>query len=155
MASSKTPVVINGNTAAPAAATYRGIHPTRLRGGAGFVGILAAGVPAAIGAVVTALQRFGTMRFPDIAGFAIHYARTGFPAHVGLLEAQEGYGIRDCAEFFSREWPHSAALYLPSGKVPQTAQVLRNSPYADFLELLMHRRRQRGRRPRRKAGRRL
>src|SRR6185437_14836020 len=71
----------------------------------------------------------------DVAGCAIHYARTGFPAHVGLLE-QEGYGIRDCAEFFSREWPHSAALYLPSGKVPQTAQVLRNSPYADFLELL-------------------
>lgn len=134
MASTGVPVVINGNTQAPATATPEEYS----RRGFAMVpnsGILAAGVPACLGAVVTALRLFGTLSFREVAQPAMHYARVGFPAHVGLLE-QEGYGLEDCAEHFRSEWPSSAALYLPAESVPQPGDIIRNGAYADLLELL-------------------
>lgn len=134
MMASATPVVINGNTAAPAAATPQ----EYMRRGIKIVpdsGILASGVPAAIGALLTALQRFGTMSFKDLASSALRHARAGFPIHTGLIE-QEQYGLRDCADRFRRDWPNSARLYLPSGQVPRVGDLLRNESYADLLEYL-------------------
>jgi gamma-glutamyltranspeptidase/glutathione hydrolase len=119
MASSGKVVVVNGNTAAPAAAQA---DECRRRGleAVPNLGILARGVPAAVGALLTALQRFGTISFREAARAAMHHARTGFRAHSGLIE-QEQYGLRDCAEYFRREWRHTAQLYLPSGKIPDVA----------------------------------
>lgn len=134
MAASGKTVVINGNTAAPAAAVpdeYRRRGLEMVPGG----GILASGVPAAIGALLTALGQFGTFGFKDVARTALHYARVGFPVHTGLVK-QENYGLRDCASIF-RDWPHSSNLYLSNGQAPVIGQVLRNSAYADVLQLLI------------------
>src|SRR5215475_3492061 len=74
---------INGNTAAPLRATpaeYR-------RRGLSAVpadGVLAAGVPAAFGALLLALSRFGTLSFADVIGPAKRLAATGFPVSTGL-----------------------------------------------------------------------
>ena len=56
------------------------------------VGILAAGVPAAFGALVTALERWGTMPLKEVIAPAIALARNGFPVSDGLLK-QHKYGI--------------------------------------------------------------
>jgi gamma-glutamyltranspeptidase / glutathione hydrolase len=129
------PQVINGNTSAPGAATpeeYR-------RRGLDLVpdhGILAAGVPAAPAALITALSRFGSVSFEAVAQAALANARDGFPLHAGIVE-QERYGLRDCAAHFGANWPASAQLYLPAGRVPELPQRLRNPAFADLLEYLI------------------
>lgn len=127
-------VAVNGNTAAPRAATAEGY---RARGLAEVPeeGILAAGVPAAFGALIEALRGFGTLRFAQVAAPAIELARGGFPVSAGLLR-QERFGLHDLAQKFLAEWPASAALYLPQGRVPEEGSVLRNPALAAVLESL-------------------
>jgi gamma-glutamyltranspeptidase / glutathione hydrolase len=127
--------VINGNTAAPAAATpeayaQRGLESVPDNG------ILAAGVPAAPGALITALLRFGTTSFEEVVEAALHYARRGFPMHAGILD-QERYGLRDCAAHFIKEWPASAQLYLSGGEAPTLPRTLKNPAYAQLLDYLI------------------
>ena len=127
-------VCINGNTAAPGRATPqafldRGLNDLPPEG------ILAAGVPAAFGALVTALQHHGTMPFAQVSAPAIAYARGGFPAHKGLI-MQPRYGLRDMAPKMRGEWASSAEIYLLGGEAPQVGHVLKNPAYADFLEAM-------------------
>jgi gamma-glutamyltranspeptidase / glutathione hydrolase len=127
--------VINGNTAAPGAATpqayaQRGLDRVPDNG------ILAAGVPAAPGALITALLRFGTCSFEEAVHAALHHARYGFPLHAGILE-QERYGIRDCGAHFLEEWPVSAQLYLAGGEAPKLPHLLKNPAYAQLLDYLI------------------
>src|SRR5258708_31923220 len=64
-ASARQVVAINGNMTAPARATidfYRARNLDLVPG----EGLLAAGVPAALGALAAALARFGTKRFADV-----------------------------------------------------------------------------------------
>ena len=76
-------------------------------------GILRTVVPAAPCAWITALGRFGTMSFGEVAAAAIRFARDGFPMH-GLMAGW----ITDHFEDYQR-WPSNAAIYLPGGKVPE------------------------------------
>src|SRR5207244_7433576 len=71
-------VAVNGNMAAPQRATPA---EYRRRGLADVPdeGVLAAGVPAAFGALLLALSRFGTLGFSDVVGPARRLASTGFP----------------------------------------------------------------------------
>ena len=91
-------VVINGNTVAPATATPEAY---RSRGFAEVPdrGVLAVGVPAALSALVLALQRFGTMDFSTVAAPAIELARCGFPIHAGLVN-QQSFGLTNLAPHF-------------------------------------------------------
>src|SRR5262249_55380710 len=76
-------VAINGNTMAPARATiahYRSLGLDLVPG----EGLLAAGVPAAFGAFVCALENFGTMALRDVAAPALALCEDGFPIHPGL-----------------------------------------------------------------------
>jgi gamma-glutamyltranspeptidase/glutathione hydrolase len=125
--------VVNGNTAAPRRATPQAY---RARGHSVMPdeGILAAGVPAAVGALLTALWRFGRLPFSAISAPALTLARDGFPAHRGLLN-QERFGIHDLIDKF-REWPGSAAIYLPGGNAPAEGASLCNPGLAALLEHL-------------------
>ncbi len=125
---------INGNTEAPEAATPEAY---RRRGFSDMPeeGILAAGVPAAFDALVTALSRYGSMSFADVAAPAIALARDGFPMHRGLRN-QERFGVRDLADRFRRDWPGSAALYLPDGTVPDEGDIIRNPALAATFDHL-------------------
>ena len=121
-------VCINGNMAAPGRATpeaYKALGHNTIPS----EGVLAAGVPGALGAIVEALSRFGRLRFEEIAAPAIDLAQNGFPAHSGLIR-QHKSGITDNFEKFS-SWAGTAAIYLPGGQVPQEGQLLRNPALAD------------------------
>jgi gamma-glutamyltranspeptidase/glutathione hydrolase len=121
---------INGNGAAPARATPQEFR----RRGLQHVpdeDILAATVPAAFGALVTALQRFGTLPLREAIAPALALARQGFPASHGLVH-QERYGLKALAAKFEG-WSGSRALYLP---VPETGGLLRNEPLARTYEHL-------------------
>ncbi len=124
-------IAVNGNMAAPARATPEAF---RMRGLTDIpdAGILAAGVPAAFGALVTALQKWGTMPLSEVIAPAIHLAKTGFPVSEGLRN-QHKYGIAPMQERFKAEWPGSAKLYLP---VPDVGTLFRNPALARTFEYL-------------------
>jgi len=123
-------VALNGNTAAPARATPGEFH----RRGLDRVpdeDILAAGVPAAFGALLSALQRYGTLPLREAIAPAIDLAKNGFPASQGLVQ-QEKYGLRYLRDKFE-SWPGSKKLYMP---VPEVGSLLKNEPLARTYEYL-------------------
>jgi gamma-glutamyltranspeptidase/glutathione hydrolase len=138
-------VAVNGNTMAPAQATMQAY---RARGLDLIppMGVLAAGVPAVVSALLEVLKRFGTMPLEDILEPAYLLAREGFPFHEGLVNLP-GFGLRDNRRLFAREWPGSAAVYLPGeGTTPQVGQILINQPLAGVLGALKEAARGKGQR---------
>jgi len=136
MADSARVVCVNGNTNAPALATpaayrERGLDEVPEEG------ILAAGVPATLDALLHALKRFGRLRFADVAAPALNLAREGVPVHRGMLH-QPRYGLVDLAAKFRQRWPASAQIYLPNGEPPGVGARLQNPALADLLEMLVH-----------------
>lgn len=79
-------------------------------------GVLRTVVPGAPGAWITALERFGTLGFAEVASPAIELARDGFP--MGAFVAQI---LRD-NEARYRRWPSSAAIFLPGGRAPAVGE---------------------------------
>jgi gamma-glutamyltranspeptidase/glutathione hydrolase len=125
-------VAINGNMAAPARATPEEFR----RRGLDHVpdeDILAAGVPATFDALLTALERYGTMPLREAIAPALALARHGFPVSQGLVN-QEKYGLKHLVEKF-RAWPGSRDVYLPKG-VPEVGSLLKNEPLARTFEYL-------------------
>jgi gamma-glutamyltranspeptidase/glutathione hydrolase len=127
-------IAVNGNMAAPAKATPEAF---RARGLADIPdsGILAAGVPAAFGALVTALQKWGTLPLREVIAPALRLAKEGFPLSEGLRN-QHKYGIVPMRPRFEAEWPGSAQLYLPGARVPEVGERLRNPALARTYEYL-------------------
>lgn len=134
LADSGEVVALNGNMAAPAAATPEAFL-SRGFTDAPSEGVMAAGVPATPSALITALKRFGTMSFADVAAPAIELARDGAPQHCGVI-GQEKFGLRDLVEKFRDSWPSSADLYLEDGRVPAEGAIFKNPALAAMLELL-------------------
>ncbi len=79
-------------------------------------GVLRTVVPAAPDAWITALERFGTLGFAEVAAPAIELARDGFPLGPFVAEI-----IRQNAVKY-RRWPTSAPIYLPGGRPPAPGQ---------------------------------
>jgi gamma-glutamyltranspeptidase/glutathione hydrolase len=134
LAGERRVIALNGNMAAPGRATpdaYRARGLTDVPDS----GILAAGVPAAFGALLTALTRWGTLPFKEVIAPALQLAREGFPVSEGLVR-QHKFGIAAMRERFLREWPGSAALYLPGGKPPEVGDLLKNRALAQTFEYL-------------------
>ncbi|MBX9844373.1 MAG: gamma-glutamyltransferase family protein [Xanthobacteraceae bacterium] len=92
-------------------------HFQRHHGGEIPPGILRTVVPAAPDAWITALERFGTMSFGDVAHSAIGFARDGFPVYPLMSEIITEHE----AEY--RMWPSNIALYLPKGRPPRAGEV--------------------------------
>jgi gamma-glutamyltranspeptidase/glutathione hydrolase len=80
-------------------------------------GILSTVIPAAPDAWITALERYGTMGFAEVAAAAIRFARDGFPVNA-LLNRM----ISERADGYKR-WPANADIYLPGGKPPQMGEL--------------------------------
>src|SRR3954451_16269508 len=80
-------------------------------------GIMRTVVPAAPDAWITALERYGTMSFGEVAQSAISYARDGFPVYPLMNEIITEHE----AEY--RLFPSNAELYLPQGRPPQGGEV--------------------------------
>jgi gamma-glutamyltranspeptidase / glutathione hydrolase len=129
---------VNGNTAAPQAATIKWYtdHGFSLIPGDG---VLAAGVPAACGALLTALEHFGTMSLAEVLQPALELARDGFPMHPGLHGPSDylPFSIWHAQEKFRSRWPTSAQVYLPGGQLPAVGDIVRNPDLAwTFMQLL-------------------
>jgi gamma-glutamyltranspeptidase/glutathione hydrolase len=92
-------------------------------------GFLPATVPAQFAAWCTALQRFGTAPLADVLGPAVEMAESGFPMYAALRN-----GISRVADRFLTEWPTSAAVYLPHGRLPEEGELVRNPDWARTLK---------------------
>ena len=87
-------------------------------------------VPAAADAWLSALSRFGTWSFADVAAPAIRYAREGFVLDRRTALAYELMG----ATF--RNWDSSRAIYWPQGRAPREGDRLKQTDLALLLERL-------------------
>ena len=76
-------------------------------------GVLRTVIPAAPDAWITALQRHGTMRFADVASYAIRYAGEGFAVYPLLATSIAAH------EHEYRRWQSNTAIYLPNNRVPK------------------------------------
>ena len=102
----------------------------RQHGGHIPLGLLRTVVPAAPDAWITALSRYGTMSFAEVAAPAIKYAREGFAVHpvmahfIGVY--QEQY----------RLFPDNAAIWLRDGKPPKVGDLLVLSDLARSIQYM-------------------
>ena len=92
--------------------------------------ILRVVVPAAPDAWITALEKYGTMCFGEVAAAAIRFADEGFamyPLMAGLIAAN--------ADKY-RRWPGNAAIYLPGGRAPEVGSIFRQPDLARTLRYM-------------------
>src|ERR1700730_9386300 len=138
-------ISVNGNMMAPARATiahYRALGLDLIPG----EGLLAAGVPAAFGALACALENFGTRALAEVTAPALALGEDGFPMHQGLCGDADvtadipglGLGsIRANAEMYRTRWPSTARLYMPDGELPHSGDIIRNPALANFFRRLL------------------
>src|SRR5712671_5812002 len=94
-------------------------------------GIMRTVVPAAPDAWITALERFGTMSFGEVAQSAIGYARDGFPVYPLMAEIIADHE----AEY--RAFPSNVALYMPKGRPPQPGEIFVQKDLAATLQYMV------------------
>ncbi len=93
-------------------------------------GVLRTVVPAAPDAWITALERFGTISFGEVAKSAIEFARDGFPVYPLMSEIITEH------ETEYREFPSNTALYLPNGRPPQPGELFVQTALAATLQYM-------------------
>jgi len=94
-------------------------------------GVLRTVVPAAPDAWITALRRHGTMTFADVAKAAIEYARDGFSVFQYFASA-----IEQNADHY-RQWPASAALFLPNDRPPRVGERFVQTDLAATIQYMV------------------
>jgi len=94
-------------------------------------GILRTVLPAAPAAWITALERYGTMSFGEVAREATRLAREGFAMHGFMADY-----IADNVEGYKR-WPSSTAVFLPNGRPPQVGERFVQTELAASLQYMI------------------
>jgi gamma-glutamyltranspeptidase/glutathione hydrolase len=123
---------ISGQGTAPKAATLEYFQKEKIDKIPGD-GFLPAMVPGSFDAWITCLSRFGTMTLSQVTEPALRLAEDGFPVYHRLQR-----NIRQHAERYSKEWPTTARIFLPAGRVPNVGEVLRQSDLANTLRGLVN-----------------
>ena len=95
-------------------------------------------VPGAPDAWVTALERFGTMTFGDVAASAIRFAREGFVVYPMLAHL-----IGEHRDTYAA-WPTTAAVFLPGGEPPRVGDLFVQTDLAASLQYLADEERAKG-----------
>ena len=93
-------------------------------------GVLRSVVPAAPDAWITALERFGTMSFAEVAAAAIRFARDGFPMYPLMSQF-----IADNQSSYEM-WPSNKRIFLPKGRPPQAGELFVQTELANTLQYL-------------------
>jgi gamma-glutamyltranspeptidase/glutathione hydrolase len=122
--------VLDGQGPAPDAATPEAFGALGLDLVPGS-GLLAACVPAAFGTWMLLLAAHGRLRLREVMGYAIGYARQGYPVVPGISA-----GIASVADAFREHWPSSAETYLADG-VPGPGTRLANPVLAATYQRLL------------------
>lgn len=123
--------VLCGQGVAPAEATidhYRSLGLELVPG----AGLLSATVPGAFDAWLLLLRDKGTWDLEDVATFALHYARNGFPVLPAIART-----IGSVGELFRDSWTTSADYWLESGEPPAIGSIRTARRWADTLERLI------------------
>jgi gamma-glutamyltranspeptidase/glutathione hydrolase len=96
-------------------------------------GIMRTVVPAAIGAWLTALEKYGTKTFAEVAAPVIELARNGFQVTTVMNDS-----LNDPTALKAiREWPSTAKIYLdPDGRPLDVGTLQKQEDTARFLERL-------------------
>ena len=86
------------------------------------LGILRCVTPAAADAWLTALERYGTMTFEQVATPALELAEKGFPVSSSVqwslgVSAETGLGSLS-------KWPSTREVFMPNGRVPEVGEPL-------------------------------
>jgi gamma-glutamyltranspeptidase/glutathione hydrolase len=123
--------VICGQGVAPDAATPEAFAALGLDLIPG-TGFLPAVVPGAFDAWCLMLRDYGTWELADVLAYAIGYARRGIHI-VPRISAT----IESVRPLFEEEWPSSAAVFLPHGKVPGPGTLFARPALADTLERVL------------------
>lgn len=93
-------------------------------------GILRTVTPAAPDIWITALERWGTMSFGDVARSAIRFARDGFPMYDMFLEV-----LADKGNAF-KKWPTTGSVFMPDGRLPAIGDTFVQADLARTLQYL-------------------
>jgi gamma-glutamyltranspeptidase/glutathione hydrolase len=123
--------VICGQGVAPAAANiqlYRDYGLELVPGS----GLLATVIPGAFDAWMLLLRDHGTLRPREVLEYAIAYAEGGYPLVSGISAK-----IALVRDLFLKEWPTSAAVYLPGGDVPAPGSRFYNPALAATYRRLL------------------
>jgi gamma-glutamyltranspeptidase/glutathione hydrolase len=128
-AADRLPRVLCGQGVVPAGATighYRSLGLDLVPGS----GLLAATVPGSWDAWLTLLRDHGTKTLREVLGYAIGYARDGYP-----VVDRIGATVGAVADLFRDHWPTSAQLWLRAGRPPAGRHS--NPVLADTWERLL------------------
>ena len=93
-------------------------------------GVLRTVIPAAPYAWITALEKYGTMSFGEVAQAALRFARDGFAMHWFMAEYIEEH------QDDYRRWPSSAEVFLPKGKPPRIGDVFVQSDLGRTIQYM-------------------
>lgn len=99
-------------------------------------GIRAGVVPGLFGGWIAVLDRFGTMSLAEVLEPAIDYAENGHP-----IEASFAGSIARSQSFFE-QFPTSAGVFLPDGKVPEPGEMFRMTDLANTFRRVVQAERQ-------------
>ena len=119
--------VLAGSTVAPEAMTLDAFR----RLGLDLIpdeGLLPAGPPAVLHALVVLLRDLGSTTFSVAAEPAIALAADGFPIDGTLARA-----IGEREDRFRGSWPETAAVWMPDGRPPRPGTVIRQPALAETL----------------------
>lgn len=94
-------------------------------------GLMRAVVPGAPSGWITALERYGTMSFGDVAQAAIRLARDGFAADPRFCDTFSS------SEAKYRRFSENARVFLPGGKPPKPGQIFRQTDLARTLQYMV------------------
>ena len=129
----QAPLAVLGSGVAPRAATLEQMRrhgdpsPTGVK--MPFRGPLSVGTPGMVHAFGALLARFGSRPLAELAEPAIGYAE-GFPL------TPIGAHFLATSEELLRQYPSSAAVFLPGGEVPQAGSILRQPDLARTLRAI-------------------
>ena len=108
------------------AAYFRNNHQGRIP-----PGILNTVVPAAPDIWLSALERFGTLSFGEVASAALAFARDGFPMYSLMSEVLTEHLPQ------YRDSPTTAAIFLPNGRVPAVGELFVQRDLGATLQYLV------------------
>ncbi len=118
------PVVVCGQGPLPDGATLEAFAARGL-GQVPGTGLLPSVVPGAFDAWMLLLRDYGTWSVAAVLEAAIGYAEQGFP-----MLPRVASSILAARDFFAREWPTSAALWLVDGDAPRPGRLFRSPEVA-------------------------
>lgn len=124
-------VAVNGQGQAPRKATTEWFRNNGLHAIPGDC-FLPAPVPAVVGSLILALEEFGTMSLGQVLAPAIRLADEGYAVFPTYLQ-----NLGRVANRMQSEWPSSARVFLPGGRLPKVGDVLVQKDLARMFRRLV------------------